>query len=318
MAGTTLGLVIAAPDSAPALKDIKAAEDTGIPAAWMTTAGAGVDAITIFAAASVNTERILLGTSITPAFSRHPISVVQQAQVLAQLAPGRFRLGLGPSNRAVMADTFGLDFRSPLAQFREYIRVAKALLQLGKADVTGQYYSAHAQLASPVDMPVMASALSPGAFEMCGAESDGAISWVCPRAYLKDVAVPAIAKGAQGAARPAPPLVAHVPVSVHDNQGEVRDAVRQQLGFFPKAPFYQRMFTAAGFPETDKGEWSDRMIDAVAISGDEDQVTHGLKELATFAGEIMVSLVAAGADKEASRERTSRLLSEIAPELARA
>ena len=119
-------------------------------------------------------------------------------------------------------------------------------------------------------------------------------------------------------ARPAPPLVAHVPVSVHDNQGEVRDAVRQQLGFFPKAPFYQRMFTVAGFPETDKGEWSDRMIDAVAISGEEDQVTHGLKELATFAGEIMVSLVAAGADKEASRERTSRLLSEIAPELARA
>ncbi len=316
MAGTTLGLVIAAPDSATALKHIKKAEDMGIPAAWMTTGGAGVDAITIFAAAAVNSERILLGTSITPAFSRHPITVVQQAQVLAQLAPGRFRLGLGPSNRAVMADTFGLDFRSPMAQFREYIRIAKSLLQQAKVDVTGHYYSAHAKLAVTVDMPVMASALSPGAFEMCGSESDGAISWVCPLAYLKEAAIPAIAKGARSASRPAPPLVAHVPIAVHDNQNQVRDAVRQQLGFFAKAPFHQRMFTAAGFPETEKGEWSDRMIDAVAISGDEAQVTSGLKELATFAGEIMVSIVTAGADKEASQERTLRLLAKVAPELA--
>jgi alkanesulfonate monooxygenase SsuD/methylene tetrahydromethanopterin reductase-like flavin-dependent oxidoreductase (luciferase family) len=36
---------------------------------------------------------MLLGTAITQTFPRHPIAVAQQVQVLAQLAPERFRLG---------------------------------------------------------------------------------------------------------------------------------------------------------------------------------------------------------------------------------
>ena len=38
---------------------------------------------------------------------------------------------------------------------------------------------------------------------VCGELADGAISWVCPLPYLKEVAVPAIAEGAQSTA-PAP------------------------------------------------------------------------------------------------------------------
>jgi alkanesulfonate monooxygenase SsuD/methylene tetrahydromethanopterin reductase-like flavin-dependent oxidoreductase (luciferase family) len=45
---------------------------------------------------------MMLGTAITQTFPRHPIAVVQQMLVLAQLAPGRFRLGLGTSGRAGM------------------------------------------------------------------------------------------------------------------------------------------------------------------------------------------------------------------------
>ena len=68
----------------------------------MTSGGAGgADAITVFAGSTVGTTQIMLGTAITQTFTRHPIAVAQQVQVLAQLAPQRFRLGIGTSGRVL-------------------------------------------------------------------------------------------------------------------------------------------------------------------------------------------------------------------------
>jgi len=114
-------------------------------------------------------------------------------------------------------------------------------------------------------------------------------------------------------ARPVPPLLAHAPVCVHDGAEEVRAAVRQQFGFFARAPFYQNMFRAAGFEEVSQGTWSDAMIDAVVLWGDEARVTEGIAGLfALGAAEILVSPVAAGDDRATSLERTLRLLSQVA------
>jgi alkanesulfonate monooxygenase SsuD/methylene tetrahydromethanopterin reductase-like flavin-dependent oxidoreductase (luciferase family) len=159
----------------------------------------------------------------------------------------------------------------------------------------------------------MAAALGEKAYELCGAEADGAISWVCPGVYLRDVALSAMHRGADSAGRPVPPLVAHAPVCVHDHVEEARAAIRQQFGFFARTPFYQNMFRAAGFEEVAQGTWSDAMIDAVALWGDEARVAEALAGLfALGATEILVSPVPAGADRAASLERTMRLLSQVA------
>ena len=55
--------------------------------------GTGLDALTLFAAAAVQTDSIVFGTSIVPTYPRHPIVAAQQVQVLDQLAPRRLRLG---------------------------------------------------------------------------------------------------------------------------------------------------------------------------------------------------------------------------------
>ena len=47
-------------------------------------------------------------------------------------------------------------------------------------DIDGTYYKAHDAISEPLDVPVMASALQRGSFELCGEEADGAISWICP------------------------------------------------------------------------------------------------------------------------------------------
>jgi F420-dependent oxidoreductase-like protein len=309
-----IGVAITGQTTAEVLERIGQAEEAGIPAAWLTTGGAGRDALTLFAAAAVQTKSILLGTCITPTWPRHPVAVAQQVRVLAELAPDRFCLGVGPSHRAGMESAFGVEWNAPLGHLREYIKILKALIQKGEVDFDGKYYKAHARTGMALDVPVMASALRRGSFELCGAEADGAISWVCPGEYLRDVAVPAIESGAHKANRPTPSLVAHVAVCVHENIAEVRTAATEQLGMYPSNPFYTQMFVDAGFPDVAETKvWSNPMLDAVVLSGNGVRVRKRLQDLFSFgAREIIVSVVTAGKDPTASYKRTIKVLGDAA------
>ncbi|MDA0264438.1 MAG: LLM class flavin-dependent oxidoreductase [Chloroflexi bacterium] len=311
MADKLVGTAVKGSTIGEVQRNILRAEELGVHAAWMTTGGASLDSITCFAATAGATSSIKLGTSIVPTYPRHPLVTAQQAQVVAQLAPGRFRLGVGPSHRPTI-ESMGIRFDAPLGHLREYLRILKAILQTGSVDFGGEHYSAHAAIPGPLDVQVMASALRKGSFELCGTEADGAISWICPRNYLRDVAIPAMEKGAKEAGRATPPLIAHAPICVHDNPEEVRAAVRAQFGH-PGLPFYQNMLIASGFPEAKEGRWSDAMIDGVVIWGDEETCAQSVQELfAMGATEVLASPITAGPDPAASLDRTMQLLGQAA------
>ena len=277
----------------------------------MVTIESFQDPLTLLAAAAARTKGILLGTCIVPIYPRHPIAMAQQVQVLAQLAPGRFRLGVGVSHPFIMEGIFGFNVRAPLGHLSEYLQILKALLQQGSVDFDGRYYKARAEIVSPVDVPVIASALGPKAFELCGAHADGAIPWVCPAPYLRDVALPAMKAGAGRASRPVPPLIDMLPVCVHDDPDEVRTAIRE-CSPHPTLGFYQKMWAAAGFPEATEGRWSDAMVDACVVWGDESAVAGKLEALfALGATEILAFAMPAGQNRDASQNRTLRLLGQL-------
>lgn len=317
MSKKRIGVDAAGADANEIVAHIQELEELGIEATWLTTGGAGLDALTIFSAAGSKTERILMGTGITPTWPRHPIAAIQQVQVIAQLAPGRFRFGVGPSGKEGMVDMFGADFKAPVTNVREYVQICKSLLQEGSVDFQGTQYTARASVEPIPDVPIMASALGSGAFKACGEVTDGAISWLCPAPYLSDVAVPAMEEGAKEAGRPVPPLIAHLCAAVHEDVEEVWATVRDQFSYFPPSPFYARMFAAAGFPEAlETGKWSDGMLDAVVAAGDEGAVEKKLRKyLDCGATEILVSVFEVGADGKASRRRTQALLSEMTKNL---
>ncbi|MDE2765722.1 MAG: LLM class flavin-dependent oxidoreductase, partial [Chloroflexota bacterium] len=216
----------------------------------------------------------------------------------------------------VMESTFGVDFRRPLSHLREYLHVVRTLLHEGAVEHEGDWCSANATIpwALPT-VPVMISALRPGAYELAGEAADGAISWLCPAVYLRDVALTALQRGADRAEREqAPPLIAHVPVCVHDDLGEAEAAFREQFSFYLTTRSYPAMFVEAGFAEAEKGEWSDRMVDAVLAAGDEERVSLRLRELLAYGvTEIVASVVTAGEDAEASTARTLDLLASLSP-----
>ena len=308
-----LGVGAMGGDASQVLDTIKNFEERGIAAAWLTTGSPNADGLTILAAAAVQTETIKLGTCITPTWPRHPVAAVQQAQVLASLAPGRIRLGFGPSHRGTMERVYGVNFSNPLSNLREYVTIVRGLLREGSIEYEGEHYSTNTTLAATVgNIPVMASALRPGSFELCGALTDGAISWVCPGVYLRDIALPAMEKGAQSAGRNMPPLIAHVPLCVHENRQEVLESAKEQLGHYVRQPFYVEMFKEAGFPEAESNEWSERMIDAVVFSGTEGQVQDRIQQLFSWgATEIIVTVIATGSNPALSRQRTLDLIQEM-------
>lgn len=270
--------------------------------------------MSVFAAAALKTNRILFGTSIIPAFPRHPLTVVQEAIVVDALAPGRLRLGVGPSHQAIVEGNYGIAFERPLEYMREYVTILRAALHDANVDFEGRRLKARAKLAVPVRVPVMASALRQRAFRMCGELADGAISWVCPLAYLRDVAIPALREGAISAARPAPPLIAHVPVAVSKDADQVRKAAQRQLSIYPRLPYYSRMFQDAGFPEAKGGELSDRMIDALVIQGKPERVKERLRVLPSFgAAELLATPITPAGDDDAWNH-TVRTLGDLAAE----
>ncbi len=314
MTEKSVGIVNVPGDARAIVDGIRDLERAGIPAVWLTTGAPGLDALTVFSAAAAVTDTIKMGTAVTPTWAQHPVYSVQQIQVIANLAPGRLRFGVGPSGKGGMEKTYGVDFRAPVTNMREFIQVAKSLLQTGAVDFEGRHYRSRTSIGDPVpDVPVIGSALGTGAFRACGEVADGAISWLCPPPYIRDFGRPALEEGARNADRTTPPLIAHFVTCLHEDVGEVRAAVRRDFTYFASAEFYLNMFAAAGFPEVSRQTGlSDALIDSVTFYGDQTAIAARIQEL--FEGdadEVYASIVTPGPDPVASRARTVAALSEI-------
>ncbi len=312
MAMNHVGVALHERSAAAAVAGVRAAERLGVPAAWLTT-GIGSDALTIFAAASTVTTRIRMGTAIVPTYPRHPVVVAQQAADIDNLAPGRFVLGVGPSHKPQMEGRYGLPYVRPLEHVREFVTVVKGLLAGNEVKFAGARYRADAKLNHGANVPVIISALRAGSFELAGEIADGAVTWLCPARYLREVALPAMIRGAakRGAARPR--LVAHAFLALTSDRAELARAVSEAVAFYPKLTNYQEMFVAAGFPEARSGDWSAGMIDAAILHGDAPSCRAKVRDFLALAGadELILSVMATGADRAASVERTLAFVGEL-------
>jgi F420-dependent oxidoreductase-like protein len=311
MPNPVIGVNLAEADVRETVDLIVRAERAGVPAYWLTIGPQ--DPLIAFAAAATQTSRILMGTSIVPTFPRHPLALAQQAIALAQLAPGRFRLGVGPSHQPTIENTWGIKFEKPLSHLREFVSVLRQALTTGEVNVEGPRYRVHARLANPPQVPILISALREPSYRLAGEIADGAIAWVSPAEYLKQVAVPAIAEGARKAGRTPPPLVAHCFIAVSEDESAVREIAEQRAGTYPRLPFYASMFEQAGYPEAKEGKLSQRLLDAIVVHGNEEQIEAGLQQFADAgAGEVIATILPVGADRQASVERAFKAIARLA------
>ncbi len=288
------------------------AETRGVPMIWTTVGGVRPDGMTLISAAMARTSTIKVGTAIVPTYPRHPGVLYTQAVSHYQLAPGRFRLGIGPSHQSSMSDAFGLDMGKPLDHLREYVTVLRSLLETGESTFSGDYFNVRISGGAKAPMPLYISALRKNAFRLAGEVADGAISWLCPVHYLTETAIPSMREGAKEAGREMPRMIAHVPVALSDNLDRVREAAGPTVRRYARLPFYARMFNDAGYPVGDDGAVTDDLLDHLVVNGDAATVKSRLSEiLESDIDELLVMLIPTD-DPAGEEEALSKIIAELA------
>jgi F420-dependent oxidoreductase-like protein len=247
------------------------AEALGYDSVWLTH-GLGRDGFLVLSAYAHATERIGLGTGVVPIYPRHPVIMAQEASTLMELSGGRFRLGIGLSHRPSMVDALGLDMGEPLAVMREYLAVLRAALH-GQAVFEGRYYRVRwtGAFRAPAP-PVLLAGLAPPMLELAGELADGVVLWLATPAYVRDVAVPALARGRAraGQALEGFEVAAAVPLALTDDRAGTTRLFREELVRYLSLPYYRTMFRASGFAEAlaafDRDRSPGRDADAVPAS----------------------------------------------------
>src|SRR3990170_7231394 len=111
----------------PAHRDIlREAERLGYTDGW-TAEVDGLDAFAPVALAATWTEKLRLGTAIANVFTRGPALLAQQALAVAEVASGRFCLGVGASSPAIVEHWNGVRFERPLSRVRDTVAFLRAV-----------------------------------------------------------------------------------------------------------------------------------------------------------------------------------------------
>ena len=114
---------------------------TELPALGYTDAWSaelnGIDAFTPLALASQWTSELRFGTAIAGIYTRGPCLMAMSAATLADLAPGRFVMGIGTSTQVVVEQWNGIPFARPYQRSRDMLRFLRAALSGQK--VTQEY-----------------------------------------------------------------------------------------------------------------------------------------------------------------------------------
>jgi F420-dependent oxidoreductase-like protein len=283
----------------------KRAEADGFTSLWYASAVGG-DPLVAMAAAGKATTTIELGTSVLQTYTCHPVLQVNRAaSVVAGMSRPGFTLGIGPSHKPVIEDFYGLSYDHPGRHTEEYVRVLTALLQGDAVDVDGEDFQVHLGAPAPLPhaVPVLVAALAPRLLRVAGELTQGTILWMGNATAIETHVAPRINAAAAGAGRPAPRIVAGLPVAVHDDVAEARDTAAQVFAHYGVLPNYRRLLDIGGAPGP---------ADA-AIVGDEASVAAQIERLfAAGATDVWAAPFPVGDDRQASRHRTRALLQELA------
>src|SRR5436305_15126530 len=109
-----------------ALARVKLAEQLGYEAVYVTHI-AGREPLTVLTAYALATERIRVGTGVTPIYTRTPANMAQTAITLDELSGGRLNLGLGVSHRPVVEGWYGNTIDKPVREMKEYAGLVRAI-----------------------------------------------------------------------------------------------------------------------------------------------------------------------------------------------
>jgi 5,10-methylenetetrahydromethanopterin reductase len=186
---------------APAVAELaSAAEAAGFDEVWFPDSQLlWRDVFTVTAAAAMVTDRIQLGIAVTNVVTRHHSVLASATRTVAELAPGRFVLGVGVGNSSLAP--VGLPPATG-AQLRARVGAVRTLLSGAAVD----FGPVSSRLRDPHPVPIYMAASGPRNLRLAGEIADGAILLSGTSPALLEEAIGRVQEGGQAVGRPRVPV----------------------------------------------------------------------------------------------------------------
>jgi probable F420-dependent oxidoreductase len=285
----------------------KAAEDAGYDGVW--TAETSHDPFLPLLLTAEHTERLEIGTGIAVAFARNPMTVAQIGWDLQEYSGGRFMLGLGSQIKPHITRRFSMPWSHPAARMREFVQAMHAIWACWndgtRLDFDGDFYS-HTLMTpffnpgpNPHGVPrVFLAAVGEKMTEVVGEVCDGMlVHGFTTERYLREVTMPALARGADAGGRAVEDIELSLPAFVvtgvdDESTAAAAAAVRGQIAFYGSTPAYRGVLELHGWgdlqPELNRlskeGRWDDmgaaiddEVLETFAVVAEPDQVAAELR-----------------------------------------
>ncbi|WP_319449544.1 MULTISPECIES: TIGR03564 family F420-dependent LLM class oxidoreductase [unclassified Mycobacterium] len=237
--------------------------DVGVRQIWLAQQFQ-YDAIALAGLVGAAVPGLGVGTFVVPINPRHPLIVATLAQTAQAASHGNFSLGLGLGAHAPEEQAFGKAWPNTVGRLREHLEVLRSIFHTGAVDHHGAEFTAAPEwpvaLPGGAPLPVYVAAMGPKALRVTGELADGTLPYLAGPRTLEEFIVPTIAEAAAAAGRPAPQIIAAVPVVVSDDADAARTLATDELAFYETIPSYAKVIAREG---------ADRAADIAAVGSAE-------------------------------------------------
>jgi 5,10-methylenetetrahydromethanopterin reductase len=240
------------PDPQQVTAEAAAAHEQGFGSYWIPQMPWGADALVALAVAGTAVPDIELGTAVIPTYSRHPITMAQQAATTSMvIGEGRLALGIGLSHKPVIEGQYGIAFDRPVRHLREYLEILGPQLRNEKVSYGGDLLTGrNPRMLTGAPVPqVLVAALGPQMLRLTGRLADGTITWMTGNNTLREHTIPTMCDAAEEAGRPRPRTAVGLPVCCTDDVDGARELAARLFSIYGTLPSYRAMLDREGLTD---------------------------------------------------------------------
>ncbi|MBK7522034.1 MAG: TIGR03620 family F420-dependent LLM class oxidoreductase [Gammaproteobacteria bacterium] len=222
-------------------------ESWGYSALWVPEA-VGRDPFAILAWLAAHTSTLVFATGIANIYARDPMTMKGIRKTLAEMAPGRFVMGLGVSHSHLVNKVRGHDYSArPVATMRAYLEGMERALYMGPEPAA--------------EAPIVLAALRQNMLQLAAEKTRGAHPYFVPPEHT------ARARELLG---PEAWLCPEQMILLETDASKARAVARKHMAVYVGLPNYQNNLREYGFDDHDFADGgSDRLVDAIVAWGNE-------------------------------------------------
>jgi probable F420-dependent oxidoreductase len=218
------------------------AERRGYTDAWSFEVD-GVDCFAPLAVVAGATTGMRVGTAIANVFTRGPGTLAISAAGLAEIAPGRFCLGIGAGSQPIVESWNGGVFARPATRVREMVQFLRSAFAGERVVFRGKTFAVDGFRLSRVPsapIPIHVAGLRPGMLRVAGEVADGAIlNWLSAGDVPRAVGVVREAAAAAGRDPASIEITARLIISVDPPSPASALALRRHVTAYLNVPVYR-------------------------------------------------------------------------------